>query len=42
MGKGDVSVAHDEDTKFYVLYLEVIELLSEDAKTSGLECGIHW
>ena len=38
----NVNVVHDDATKFYVLYLESVELISEEAKVSGLQCGIHW
>lgn len=41
-GDENVNVVHLDDTKFYVLYLETVELVSEEAKLSGMDCGIHW
>ena len=41
-GDENVNVVHLDDTKFYVLYLETVELIGEEAKQTGLDCGIHW
>ena len=41
-GSENVNVVHLGDTKFYVLYLETVEILSEEAKETGLDCGVHW
>jgi hypothetical protein len=38
----EVDALHHEGVKFFVLFLESIELKSEEVITSGLDCCVHW